>query len=144
MPLRSDQMKNGTVPPSTDHDEPATFDACSEQRKTITAAISSGSPRRPIGTFAPAAASSSSRVVPPRPAAWAAMPASPVHNSVAVGPGATAFTSTPSGAYRPAKTREGAGWPAFVTAYAGFRSAGRLPADEPTFTILPQPCSAIF
>src|SRR3954447_26529472 len=132
-------MKNGTVPPSTDHDEPATFDACSEQRKTITAAISSGSPRRPIGTFEPAASSSSSRVVPPRPAAWAAMPATPVHNSVAVGPGATALTSTPFAAYSSAKTRGSDSGAAFVTAYAALRSDGGLPADEPTFTILPQP-----
>src|SRR3954454_19990668 len=98
--------KNGTAPPSTDHDAPVTFDACSEQRKTITAAISSGSPRRPIGTFDPAVASSSSREVPARSPAWAAMPRSPVHSSVAVGPGATAFTRTPLSAYSSAKTRD--------------------------------------
>ena len=35
-------MMPGTVPPSTDHAAPATVDARSEQRKTITVAISSG------------------------------------------------------------------------------------------------------
>ena len=38
------------VPPSTDHAAPVTFDARSEHRKTTTAAISSGSAKRPIGT----------------------------------------------------------------------------------------------
>ena len=39
----SAQMKLGTVPPSADHDAPATVLARAEHRKTITAAISSGS-----------------------------------------------------------------------------------------------------
>src|SRR4051794_11823592 len=144
MDPRSDQRKNGTVPPSTDHDAPATFEACSEQRKTITDAISSGSPRRPTGTFAPAASSSSSRLVPDLPATWAAMPSSPTHSSVAVGPGATALTSTPLPAYWSAKTRDSDSCAAFVTAYAALRNDGRLPADDETLTILPQPRSAIF
>ena len=57
-------MKLGTVPPSTDHEAPATALACAEQRNTITAAISSGSAKRPSGTFACCASSASSREMP--------------------------------------------------------------------------------
>ena len=61
---RALQMKLGTVPPSADHAAPATVLARAEQRKTITAAISSGSAKRPSGTFACCAASASSRETP--------------------------------------------------------------------------------
>ena len=44
---RPHQMMIGTVPPSALHAAPVTYDARSEQRKTITAAISSGRARRP-------------------------------------------------------------------------------------------------
>jgi len=44
-------MITGTEPPSTDQAAPATFEACSEQRKTITAAISCADPSRPSGTL---------------------------------------------------------------------------------------------
>ena len=54
-------MMTGTAPPSTDHAAPATSLARSEQRKTITSAISCGSAKRPSGTLAAAAASASSR-----------------------------------------------------------------------------------
>ena len=53
-------MITGTAPPSTDQAAPATFDAGSEHRNTITAAISSSVPSRPIGTR-DAVASSTSR-----------------------------------------------------------------------------------
>ena len=43
------------VPPSTDHAAPVTFEARSEHRNTTTAAISSGSPRRPSGILRRAA-----------------------------------------------------------------------------------------
>ena len=56
------QMITGTEPPSTDHAAPATFEARSEHRKTIAAAISSGSASRRIGRFEPAASSASSRL----------------------------------------------------------------------------------
>ena len=56
----ADQTIVGTLPPSTDHAAPVTFDARSEQRNTITAAISSG---RPSGR---AEAWHGSRRAPPR------------------------------------------------------------------------------
>ncbi len=55
------QMMMGTVPPSALHAAPVTYDARSEQRKTITAAISSGRASRPSGRPAPTFASTSSR-----------------------------------------------------------------------------------
>src|SRR5437588_6554137 len=59
-----DQMITGTVPPSTDQAAPATFDAASEQRNAITAAISSSDPKRPSGVRAAVDSSTSSRVTP--------------------------------------------------------------------------------
>jgi hypothetical protein len=50
-----------TVPPSTDHAAPATFEARSEQRNVITAAISPASAKRPSGARLPCASMASSR-----------------------------------------------------------------------------------
>jgi hypothetical protein len=47
------QTMIGTVPPSALQAAPVTYDVRSEQRKTITAAISSGSASRPSGRPAP-------------------------------------------------------------------------------------------
>ena len=57
-------MMTGTEPPSTDQAAPATFEAGSEQRNTITAATSAERPKRPVGMRARAAWSTSSRVLP--------------------------------------------------------------------------------
>jgi hypothetical protein len=54
----------GTEPPSTDQAAPTTFEAGSEHRNTIAAAISSSRPKRPSGIFVRAASSASSREVP--------------------------------------------------------------------------------
>ena len=56
----------GTVPPSTDQAAPVTFEARSEQRNTIAAAISSSVPKRPSGILSRCASSASSRVMPLR------------------------------------------------------------------------------
>ena len=53
-------MMIGTVPPSALQAAPVTYDARSEARKAITAAISSGSARRPNGRPLPTASSTSS------------------------------------------------------------------------------------
>ena len=55
------QMMIGTVPPSALHAAPVTYDARSEQRNTMTEAISSGRASRPSGRPAPTFASTSSR-----------------------------------------------------------------------------------
>src|SRR5919204_103050 len=96
----------GTVPPSALHAAPVTYAARSEQRNVTTAAISSGSARRPSGRPAPTAARTSSRVLPLRAACWSARPPSASHASVAVGPGVTAFERIPSWAYRSATSRD--------------------------------------
>ena len=59
-------MITGTVPPSTDQAAPATFEAASEQRNTITDAISCSVPSRPTGVRAAVEESTSSRVTPRR------------------------------------------------------------------------------
>src|SRR5262245_43992090 len=86
------QMMIGTVPPSALHAAPVTYEARSEQRKTTTAAISSGRARRPRGRPAPTFASTSSR----SPPCWSARPPSPNQAAVAVGPGVTALQRIPS------------------------------------------------
>ena len=53
----------------------------------MTAAISSGSAKRPSGTFACAAASACSRVTPRAAAAWSASPPSASHSGEVAGPG---------------------------------------------------------
>src|SRR5438132_832484 len=88
-------MITGTEPPSTDHATPATFEACSEQRKTMTAAISCAEPRRPNGTPEAVRASTSSRDTWFFSASWSARPPGASHTSSPTGPGATALTSTP-------------------------------------------------
>ena len=55
------QRMIGTVPPSALHAAPVTYEARSEQRKTITAAISSGRASRPSGRPAPTFARTTSR-----------------------------------------------------------------------------------
>ena len=55
------QMMIGTVPPSALQAAPVTYDARSEQRKTMTEAISSGRASRPSGRPAPTFARTSSR-----------------------------------------------------------------------------------
>ena len=45
-------MITGTVPPSTPHALPVTYEARALQRKAITSAISAGSAMRPIGRMA--------------------------------------------------------------------------------------------
>ena len=55
------QMMIGTVPPSALQAAPVTYEARSEHRNAITAAISSGSASRPSGRPAPTASSTSSR-----------------------------------------------------------------------------------
>src|SRR4051795_1192266 len=133
-----------TVPPSTLQAAPATYDARSEQRKTIASAISSTSARRPIGRPAPAAASASSRLRPPPSSAdWSRRPPDSIHSSDLVGPGQTAFTRTPCFAYASANTRDRESSAALVTEYSGVIPDGRLAAAEQTLTILPHPRSAI-
>ena len=58
---RRHQMMIGTVPPSALQAAPVTYEARSEQRKTMTAAISSGRASRPSGRPAPTFASTLSR-----------------------------------------------------------------------------------
>src|SRR6266508_633562 len=108
-------MMTATVPPSALQAAPVTYDDTGEQRKAITAAISSGSARRPSGRPAPTLASTSSRVFPDRAATWPARPPSPVHASVATGPGATALQRIPSFAYVSATSRDSERTAAFVT-----------------------------
>src|SRR5881392_3378374 len=67
----------------------------------LTAAISSGSAKRPSGRPAPTFARTSSRSP-----CWSASPPSPSQASVAVGPGVTALQRIPSLAYRSATRRE--------------------------------------
>ena len=81
----------GTVPPSALHAAPVTYEARSEQRKTITDAISSGRASRPSGRPAPTFASTSSRSP-----CWSARPPAPSQASVSVGPGVTALQRMPS------------------------------------------------
>jgi hypothetical protein len=101
----------GTVPPSADQAAPVTYEARSEARNAITAAISSGSARRPSGRPAPTFASTSSR----SPPCWSASPPSPSHAWVAVGPGVTALHRIPSAAQVSATRRESESTAAFVT-----------------------------
>src|SRR5919201_6345679 len=108
-------MMIGTVPPSALHAEPVTYEARSEHRKQITAAISSGSARRPSGRPAPTEASTCSRVLSDRPACGWARPPSPSHASVAVGPGVTALHLIPSFSYASAPSRDSDSIAAFVT-----------------------------
>ena len=77
---------------------PATSDARSEQRKTMTAAISSSVPNRPRGIFARACSSAPSRSARFRSACWSARPPGAVQSGDSTGPGATALTSTPRSA----------------------------------------------
>lgn len=64
----TDVYVTGTLPPSTAHAAPVTFDARSEHRKLITAATSSSVPMRPSGALERVAASTSSWVEPERAA----------------------------------------------------------------------------
>ena len=82
-------MMTGTAPPSTDHAAPATSEACSEHRNTITEAISSGPARRRIGSPLAAASSTSLRVPPRTATVWSTRPPGSSHSSLATGPGAT-------------------------------------------------------
>ena len=91
-------MNSGTMPPSTDQARAGTFDARSEQRKATTrgdlllAAEAPERDLRPLGL---------ERLLAGHPlaaAAWSARPPSAIHSGVSTGPGATAFTSTPSAA----------------------------------------------
>src|SRR2546421_6410351 len=136
-------MITGTVPPSTDHAAPATLDAASEHRNAITAAISSAPPNRPSGVRPAVDFSTSSRGIPRASAAWSASPPGAIHSSSPTGPGATAFTRTPRAAYRSANARESDSSAALVTEYAMLAPDGRLPDEEDTLTIRPQPRSAI-
>src|SRR2546423_2355082 len=137
-------MITWTGPPSTLQAAPATYEARSEHRKRIASAISPTSARRPIGRPAPAAASASSRLRPPPISAdWSRRPPRSIHSSDLVGPGQTALTRTPSAAYASANTRDSDSSAALVTEYSGVIPDGGLPADEHTFTILPQPRSAM-
>jgi hypothetical protein len=86
------------VPPSTDHAAPVTVEARSEQRKTITLAISSSVAKRPSGTLPCWTSSASSREIPRASAVWSAIPPGASHSDEATGPGATELTSTPCGA----------------------------------------------
>ena len=61
---QSAQMITGTTPPSTDHAAPVTYEAASEHRNAITAAISCSVPRRPTGTPPAVASSASSLLIP--------------------------------------------------------------------------------
>ncbi len=108
-------MITGTVPPSTDHAAPATLDAASEHRNTITAAISPGLGRRPRRLRWAVVASASSWLIPCASATWSAIPPGVVHSSLATTPGATALTSTPCGAYVSANARDSDSSPALVT-----------------------------
>src|SRR5207237_9706284 len=112
---RRAQMMLVTAPPSALHAAPVTYRALSEQRNATTAAISSGSARRPRGRPLPTASSTSSFVLPLVAACWSARPPSPSQASVAVGPGVTALQRTPSFAYRSATSRESERTAAFVT-----------------------------
>ena len=67
-------MITGTVPPSTDQAAPVTFEASAEHKNTITAAISSAEPSRPMGVRPATCSSTSSREAPRALAAWSACP----------------------------------------------------------------------
>ena len=108
-------MITGTAPPSTDQDAPATLEAGSEHRKTITAAISSSVPSRPIGWRDAVASSTSSRLMPRACALWSASPPRASHRSPATGPGETEFTSTPRAANKSANARDSDSSAALVT-----------------------------
>ena len=105
------QMMIGTVPPSALHAAPVTYDARSEQRKTITdgdllrvaRVVRAAGPRRP--SRAPRRDRPAGRRAPRRRAT----------RRSPVGPGVTALQRMPSFAYRSATSRESDRTAAFVT-----------------------------
>ena len=111
-----------------------------EQRKTIAAAISSTSASRPIGRFSPAARKAFSRdSIPASSCDWSSRPPSSIHISDAVGPGQTAFTSTPSRAWRSANSRESRARPPWRPSTRALRGGSLASAVDATFTIRPHP-----
>ena len=134
----------GTLPPSTDHAAPVTFDARSEQRNTIAAAISSSVPKRPERRLG-------RRGLEHLLAGAARARRDLVGQAALAGPRAR----SPPGPARP-RSRARRGRVASANSAAereqgGLRdrvggvasSEGRLPDDEHTFTIRPPPASAI-
>ena len=89
-------MITGTAPPSTDHAAPATFEAASEQRNAITAAISSSVPKRPSGCRAGGGPEHLLARHPLRLRGLVGQAAGRQPQLVPTGPGVTALTSTPS------------------------------------------------
>src|SRR2546423_15363258 len=96
----------------------------------MTAAISSGSARRPSGRPLPTASNTSRRVLLERAACWSARPPSPSQAPVAVGPGATALQRMPSFAYRSATSLESERTAAFVTGKFGIHDEDHFHADD--------------
>ena len=111
----------GTVPPSTLQAAPVTYDARSEQRNTITAAISSGSARRPRGR--PAADPGEHSV------ALALLIGEAALAEPGLGPGRAGrdrVAADPVGRVASATRREYDSSPAFITEYSGSVRDGRL------------------
>src|SRR5205807_9855874 len=108
-------MITGTAPPSTDQAAPVTYEATSEHKNAITAAISCSVANLPIGMPPAVDSSTLSRVVPRALATWSARPPGPIQSSVPTGPGVTELTSTPRSAYRSANARDSDSTAALVT-----------------------------
>ena len=104
-------------------------------RKTIAAAISSTSARRPIGRFSPAAAKAFSRdSIPASSCDWSSRPPSSIHISDAVGPGRRRSRAPSRVAVGEAAARASS---AALATELGHCAEGRLPAVDATFDPTP-------